>query len=86
MYVCIEVPFVKMPMGSGIQLGQGEGPIRLVGPISQPRGTIDTASLTLAHTCALNVCFLNQLYFRQIRVSRGRSGLSTWKYQFSYDH
>ena len=28
----------------------GEGPIGLVGPISQPRGTIDTTSLTLGHT------------------------------------
>ena len=32
------------------QLGQGEGPIGLVGPIFQPRGTIGTASLMLDHT------------------------------------
>ena len=48
---------------------QGEGPIGLVGPISQPRGTIVTLSLTLDHTYALNVHFLSQLYFRQLRVS-----------------
>ena len=34
-------------MGSAFQLGQREGPIGLVGPISEPRGTIDTASLTI---------------------------------------
>ena len=38
-------------------------------PISQPRGTINTASLTLDHTHALNMRFLNQLYSRQLRVS-----------------
>ena len=34
-------------------LGQGEGPIGIVGSISQPRGIIDTASLMLGHTRAL---------------------------------
>ena len=58
-------PFVEMPMGSGIPTGpsQGEGPIRVVGPISQPHDTINTASLTLDHTYALNVRFLTQLFF-----------------------
>ena len=37
------------------QLGQGEGPIGIVGPISQPHGTNGTASLTLDHAHAL-VC------------------------------
>ena len=49
MYVCIEVTL------RAFQLGQGEGPIGLVGPISQPRGTIDIVSLMLDHTSAL-VC------------------------------
>ena len=35
-----------------IQLGQGEGPIGIVGPISQPRSTIGTASLMLTRTSA----------------------------------
>ena len=29
---------MAMPMGSGVPTGLGEGPIRIVGPISQPRG------------------------------------------------
>ena len=37
------------------QLGQGEGPIGLMGPISQPRGTFDTASLALIRTNALGI-------------------------------
>ena len=35
----------------------------------QPCATIDTASRTLAHTYALNVRFLNQLYSRQLKVT-----------------
>ena len=35
-----------------IELGQGEVPIGLVGPISQPCGTIGTMSHTLIPTCA----------------------------------
>ena len=30
----------------GVPTGQGEGPIGVMGPISQPRGTIDAVSLT----------------------------------------
>ena len=45
-------------MGSAFKLGQGEGPIGIVGPISQPHGIIDTASLTLNHTHAFNMRFL----------------------------
>ena len=63
------LPFVEVPMGSGVQLGLGEGPIKKVGPMSQPRGTFDTALCTLYHTHALNVHFLKQLYSRQLRMS-----------------
>ena len=42
-------PLRKWPLLRAVQLGQREGPIGLVGPISQPRGTIDT---TLGHTKA----------------------------------
>ena len=54
-YVCMYRgrPSWRCPWDRAFQLGQGEGPIGLVGPISQPRGTIDTASLTLVHTCLL---------------------------------
>ena len=45
------------PWDWAVQLGQGQGPIGLVGPISQPRGTIDTASLMLDHTNALMCAF-----------------------------
>ena len=45
----------KSPWDWAFQLGQGEGPIGLMGPISQSRGTIDTASLTMDNTNAL-VC------------------------------
>ena len=37
-------PSRNCPWKGAIQLGQGEGPIGLVGPIAQPRGTNDTAS------------------------------------------
>ena len=42
MYVCIELALGGLPMESG----QWEGPIGIVGTISQSRGTIETASLT----------------------------------------
>ena len=44
----------KCPWNRALQLDLGEGPIRIVGPMSQPRGTIDTASLMLDHTHAFN--------------------------------
>ena len=44
-----------------VQLGLGEGPINKVGPMSQPRSTIDVASRTLILTRA-HMRFLNQLY------------------------
>ena len=49
-YVCMYRgrPSWRCPWDRAFQLGQGEGPIGLVGPISQPRGTIGTASLTCA--------------------------------------
>ena len=46
-----------------VQLGLGEGPIGIVGPISQPRGTHAGSYLRTS------VRFLSQLYFRQLRVS-----------------
>ena len=60
---------MEYPWDWAFQLGLGEGPIRIVGPISQPLSIINTASLELDHTCALNVRFLNQLYSRQLRVT-----------------
>ena len=70
MYVCIEVALRGDAHGIGrSNLAKGGGPIGIVGPISQPHGTNGTASLTLDHTYALNVRFLSQLYFRQLRVS-----------------
>ena len=43
---------MELPMRSGVQLGLGEGPIGIVGPISQPRSTIDNTSHTLTRTNA----------------------------------
>ena len=40
-------PSWRCPWDRAFQLGQGEGPIGLVGLKSQPRGTNGTASLTL---------------------------------------
>ena len=60
-------PSWNCPWKGAVQLGQGEGPIGIVGPISQPRGTIGTASL--GSYFGTDVHFLNQLYFRQLRVS-----------------
>ena len=63
MYVCMYVcmyrgrPSWICPWDRAFQLGQGEGPIRIVGPISQPRGIIDTASLTPDRTRALVYAF-----------------------------
>ena len=45
-------PSWNCPWEGAIQLGQGEGPIGIVGPISQPRRTNGTASLTLERTSA----------------------------------
>ena len=59
MYVCMYRgrPSWRCPWDRAFQLGQGEGPIGIMGPISQPRGIIDTASLTLNHTCVLMYAF-----------------------------
>ena len=38
---------MELPIEREIQLGQGEGPIGIMGPISQPRGIVDAASLML---------------------------------------
>ena len=71
MYVCMYrgCPLWRCQLLRALQLGQGEGPIGLMGPISQPHGAINTPSLTLDHTYALNVRFLSQLYSWQLRVS-----------------
>ena len=41
----------RCPWDRAFQLGRGEGPIGIVGPISQPRGTIDTASHAGSYLC-----------------------------------
>ena len=55
-------------MEKGVQLGLEEGLINIVGPMSQLRGTIDTASCMLECTNA-HMCFPSRLYSRQLRVS-----------------
>ena len=50
-------PSWNCPWKGAIQPGQGEGPIGIVGPISQPRGTNGTASLTLERTSAPSCTF-----------------------------
>ena len=62
-------PLWRCPWDRAFQLGQRKGPIMIVGPMTQPRGIIDTASLTLYHTHAFNMRFLKQLYSRQLRVA-----------------
>ena len=52
-------PLWRCPWDRAFQLGQGEGPIGFVGPIFQARGTIGTASLTLALTYTLSVFSTN---------------------------
>ena len=69
MYVCIEVAFVEFPMESGVQLGLGEGPIKKVGPMSQPRG-YHQSHVTHAGSYMHTMCaFCNQLYSRQLKVT-----------------
>ena len=60
---------MQLPIATGGPTGPGGGAHQLMGPMSQPRGTIATASHTLDHTYALNVRFLSQLYSGQLRVS-----------------
>ena len=55
-------PLWRCPWDRAFQLGQGEGPIGFVGPISQPRGTTDSASLTLEHTSTLCAFSKDVLY------------------------
>ena len=65
-YVCMYVfmyrghPLWNCPLLRAIQLNQGEGPIGIMGPMSQPRGIV---------THAFNKGFLRQLYSRQLRVT-----------------
>ena len=53
MYVCVKVALRGVPMGSGVQLGLGEGPIKWV-QCPNPVGTIGPTLRTLAHTCAMH--------------------------------
>ena len=69
MYVCM---FKSCPLCSAHWKGvskwvRGRAPLK-VGPLSQPRGTINTAQCTgsYSHT---HVCFLSQLYSLQLGVS-----------------
>ena len=72
-------PSWRCPWERAFQLGQGEGPIGLVGPISQPLGTIGTASLTLDHTYApaqlqvtsLELCIYIALLVMNIKEMKG---------------
>ena len=41
-------------MELGVQLGLGEWSINTVGPMSQPRSTIDVASHLLTHICTFS--------------------------------
>ena len=68
MYVCIDIALCGVLMGSGIQLGLVERPIKWV-QCPNPAGTIGPASGTLAHTCTLLWAFCNQLYSGQLRVT-----------------
>ena len=58
MYVCIEVALREVPMGSGIQLGLGEGPIK--GRSNVPTPQVPSVPchahwLILTHWCVLSV-------------------------------
>ena len=72
MYVCMYRgrPSWSCPWNRAIQLGLGEGPIGIVGPMSQPRGyhwfRVMHADM---HSHSI-VCFQYQLYSRQLRVTR----------------
>ena len=68
-------PSWRCPWDRAFYLDQGEGPIVLMGPISQPAVPLIPHHsrwivLTLDRTHAFNMRFLSQLYFRQLRVSR----------------
>ena len=70
MYLCMYVwrlPFMECPWNWASNWALRRGPSK-VGPMFQPRGTIDTASCTLIRTKAC-VRFLNQLYSRKLRVT-----------------
>ena len=63
--ICIEVTFRGVPMELGINWAWVRGPSK-VGPMSQPRSTINAASRTLDQTHAC-MRFLSQLYSRHDR-------------------
>ena len=58
---------MELLMESGVQLGLGEGPIGIVGPMSQPRG--NHWSLMLSRTSGAQWRFPSQLYSGQLRVT-----------------
>ena len=70
MYVCMYIdigrPSWNCPLLWAVQLGLGEGPIGIVGPISKPRGTSNSASLKLYHTYALVFSDLTLLYAAKV--------------------
>ena len=68
MYVS-RLPFVEVTMGSGVQLGPGEGPIGEEGPMSQPRGYHRSRVTHADSNSRTTVHFLCQLYSRQLRVT-----------------
>ena len=65
MYVPIEVAHQGVPMGSGVQLGLGEGPIKSGSNVSTPR----VPHVTHADSYSRKSAFCRQLYSGQLRVS-----------------
>ena len=68
-YVCIEVAFVEMPMETGVPTGLRGGTHRARrSNIPTPRYQWRRVTHAGSYSRTL-VCFLSQLYFRQLRVS-----------------
>ena len=74
MYACIELPFVELPVGSGVQMGLGMGPINKVGPMSQPRGYHQSRVMYAGSYLHTWCAFCNQFYSRQLREEQCRTG------------
>ena len=72
LYVCMYRgrPLWNCPWNWAIQLGQGEGPIELVGPIFQPRGYHWSRVMHAGSSLHTEYAFCGQLYFGQLRVTR----------------
>ena len=80
MYACKYrgLPLWRCTWYRAFQLGLGEGPIGLVGPISQPRGIIDTASRNHSQQWVLlgdEFCDLTFLLKRDHRFNCKRPGM-----------